>query len=263
MIEFCTTLFDEGKGYNTINSAKSAILNIIKNVEQINRPQLKKFMKGTFNLRPSLPKYSSTWDVNLVFTFLKKWHPPSKLDLKQLMQKTAVLLLLLSGRRGNSIVKIGIKDIIFEDDSVKIKISELTKTSSTNFHVRDLLFLKFSDSSLCLVTYLRALIDRTKIFRSSDQLLISFKKPYKPISRDTLSRWLKGIMALSGVDLDLFKAHSARSASASKAINNQVSLSTIMKAVGWRKAETIAKFYQKPIEEQHRFAEALLEDHQL
>lgn len=256
-------MFEEGKGYNTINSAKSAILNIVHNEEQINKAQLKKFMKGAFNLRPSLPKYSSTWDVNLVFTLLKKWHPPSKLDLKQLMQKTAVLLILLSGRRGNSIVKICIRDIVFEDDGVKIKIVELTKTSSTNFHVQDLHFLKFSDSSLCLMTYLQALIDRTRIFRNSDQLLISFRKPYRPISRDTLSRWLKDIMALSGVNMDLFKAHSARSASASKAVSHQVSLSTIMKAVGWRKAETIAKFYHKPIEEQHRFAEALLEDHQL
>ena len=74
-------------------------------------PLIKKFMKGVFNLRPQLPRYSTTWDVNIVLEFLKKWAPAGSLSLKQLSLKTDLLLLLLSSQRGQTVKNFEIKSM--------------------------------------------------------------------------------------------------------------------------------------------------------
>ncbi len=44
------------------------------------------------------------------------------------------------------------------------------------------------------------------------QLLISFQKPFKLVTVDTLSRWIKGAMAQAGIDVHRFKPYSGRAA---------------------------------------------------
>ena len=47
---------------------------------------------------------------------------------------------------------------------------------------------------LCIVTVLTEYVNRTKLTRGSyTQLLLSFCKPFKPVSTDTIARWLKKI----------------------------------------------------------------------
>lgn len=75
-IEYLTTLFKEGKGYSTINSARSALSQFVilsdnPGIEFCKHPLMVKFMKGTFRLRPALPRYRSTWDVKLVLDVLR------------------------------------------------------------------------------------------------------------------------------------------------------------------------------------------------
>lgn len=217
-------------------------------------------MKGIYNKRPNLPRYSSTWDVNKVFELFRSWHPPRKISLRQLSMKTAVLLLILSGRRGGSIVKIQIEDLFFEEDMLTIKISELSKTSSANHHEPDIQLKSFSEPALCPVNYIKEYKRRTQPARSCSQLLISFKKPFKGISRDTLSRWTKQIMQEAKVDTNLFKPHSVRVATTSKALEKDFSLATVMRSIGWKKAETVAKYYAKPIDHGRSLDEVVLEE---
>jgi site-specific recombinase XerD len=42
------------------------------------------------------------------------------------------------------------------------------------------------------------------------RLLISYVAPYKGVSKDTISRWMKTIMTASGIDTSFFKPHSVR-----------------------------------------------------
>ena len=46
---------------------------------------------------------------------------------------------------------------------------------------------------------------------------ISTTKAFKPVSRDTIVRWIKNTMKEANIDTGLFTAHSCRSASTSKA----------------------------------------------
>ena len=101
-IEFLTQLFSSGIGYSAINTARSALPSIItlsRGTPIGEHPLICRFVKGVFELRPSLPKYTEIWDVAIVLNYLKTLDPPQGLTLKNLTLKTSTLLCLLSGQR--------------------------------------------------------------------------------------------------------------------------------------------------------------------
>ena len=79
-------------------------------------------------------------------------------------------------------------------------------------------------------------------------LFISYVKPYGPVSKDSISRWLKSVMILAGVDCSVYKPQSIRSAAVSKAKSIMVPIDDILKTAGWSSERTFAKFYDKKID---------------
>ena len=65
-----------------------------------------RFLKGVFELKPSLPRYSSIWDVRVVLEHLRTLGPPTQLELKALTKKTTMLLCLLKGYRCQTLTKL-------------------------------------------------------------------------------------------------------------------------------------------------------------
>ena len=57
-------------------------------------PIIARLLEGMFHVRPPEPRYSFTWDVNVLLTFLESWFPLSALELKRLTLKTAALVAL-------------------------------------------------------------------------------------------------------------------------------------------------------------------------
>ena len=53
------------------------------------------------------------------------------------------------------------------------------------------------------------------------------------------------VLKAAGIQTDLFKPYSTRSASASKAARAQIPLADIMKMAGWSRESTFEKFYHK------------------
>jgi len=74
------------------------------------------------------------------------------------------------------------------------------------------------DRWLCIYTYLQKYLAVTKSLRGDEmKVLISLKKPYQAVSRDTIRRWIKQVLSNSGIDTNVFSAYSTRSASVSAA----------------------------------------------
>ena len=73
------------------------------------------------------------------------------------------------------------------------------------------------------------------------------KRPHKAVTAATISRWLKEILFRAGVDTNIFKAHSTRTASTSAAKARGVSTADIMKAADWSRESTFTRFYYKPV----------------
>ena len=80
--EFLTKLFkSKDLGYSSLNTAGSALSLIIKPHNGISfgkHPLVQRFMKGVFGLRPTLPKYTFTFDATVVLQYLKQMSPHSQ-----------------------------------------------------------------------------------------------------------------------------------------------------------------------------------------
>jgi integrase len=204
-------------------------------------------MKGIYNKRPSLPRYSMTWDVNEVLKHLETLHLDD-INLKDLSMKCVTLLALLSGQRIQTIQGLNINCMVFTHDGCEIFIDKVLKTSKPGNHKSFLSFKSYSNINLCIVSHLKRYTQKTEHLRNNEEnVFISYQKPHKLVSTDTIARWIKNILKMSNIDIKSFGAHSTRAASMSKAATIGVPVDEILCAAGWTNAETFAKFYNKPI----------------
>jgi hypothetical protein len=73
------------------------------------------------------------------------------------------------------------------------------------------------------------------------------QKKHRPVSQNSVTRWLKTVLHLAGVDTSTFTAGSVRSASASKAKEQGAPIHQIMDMGGWTRESTFSKFYDRTI----------------
>lgn len=90
-----------------------------------------------------------------------------------------------------------------------------------------------------------------------NQLLLSDVKPYVPVGKATISRWIKTVLARSGIDTNVYSAHSTRAASTSKATSD-IPVDHILTLAGWSNADTFAKYYKKQVTQENKFATSVL-----
>jgi hypothetical protein len=252
-----------GLGYSAINTARSALSTIVyvdgKPVGQ--HPLVCRFLKAVFHERPALPRYGSVWDVNKVLTYLRTLSPVRNLVLKDLTKKLVMLMGLLSAQRGQTLHLLNVRDMELSFSKAKFTVNELVKQTRPGTHVADLVFTGYApDRRLCVLTVLKEYLKRTLYLRGAEtRLFISTVKPHKRVSSQTISRWIKAVLAASGVDTTIFRSHSTRAAAVSAAVQGQVPVQVILKAAGWSRESTFAKYYNKPLSQEGVFANTLLD----
>ena len=83
--DFLTEQFEDSKkSYSIINSYRSALSSMLLPVDGYSvgeHPIIARLLKGMFHIRPPKPRYSFTWDGNVLLTFLESWTPLSVLEL--------------------------------------------------------------------------------------------------------------------------------------------------------------------------------------
>jgi hypothetical protein len=207
-------------------------------------------MKGVFNIRPSIPRYQSTWDVNHVLLYLRKLSPVKYLSLKDLTLKFTLLIALTNAARSQSIHLMSVNSVHRLKGEHIFVIDELVKQSRPGYmeptpHIQ----AYPPDRRICSYTVYKGNMLHTKTLKKNQsKLLISYVKPYLPVTRDTISRWMKTVLARVKIDTSIYKAHSVRSASVSKAKENLMPVSKILSKAGWSNSKTFARFYDKKIE---------------
>ena len=245
-LNFLSDLFNKGNSYNSIVAAKCAMSSFITFDQDRSfgtLPTVQKYLKGLYQLRPSLPIKSriATWDPDIVLKEIKTWYPHSDISLKLLSYKLCVLLALLSGQRVQTLSNISIDDIDFVHGKCNIVIKALLKTSKKGVQQKPLEFLQFSCKELCIYDVLLNYLERTKTLRKGNKLIISYQKPHQEVSSDTISRWIKRVLSQVGIQST---AHSTRSLSTSTAAAQGLPIQEVMKAAGWQNKSTFTDFYQ-------------------
>ena len=133
------------------------------------------------------------------------------------------------------------------------KLSDSLKQNRPHLNILLISFKAYPpDRRLCVYSVLEEYLLRIEDLRinlkiEENNLLLSFIKPYKRVSRDTIARWLKTVMSKAGIDINQFGAYSVRAASVSKAKEKGVPVGDILMKAGWSNETTFARFYQKPV----------------
>ena len=258
IIDFLSKMFVKGSSYGSLNTMRSAIA-LISDVKLSESSTINRLFKGIFRTRPSAPKYTKTWDVDVVLSKLEKQYPLSSLDLKCLTQKLVMLLAIGTSFRVQSLTLIKLQNISINGSGVEIKINDLIKTSRPGA-CQPFAFLPFFENrpGICIAKTVKFYIEHTKNIRgNTNNLILTYKKPHISASSQTISRWLKNVMSQCGIDGN-FTGHSTRHAATSKAFKQGLNVNSIKNAAGWsKKSQVFAKFYNRQIELEENFTESV------
>ena len=228
-----TKKFHENASYTSLNTMRSAIFLIcdlsISKLDAFNR-----FFRGVFKLRPTKPKYDSTWDPEKVLSLIETWYPLENLPFPKMSKKLAILA-LGSGFRVQLLASILLKDIKITNKGVQIRISEIIKTSNPGAPQPTAFFPFFKEKkALCIASNLMHYLKITKDKRNKEKLLVGLQRSFNPVCSQTISRWINNVLIEAGID-KTYTAHSTRHASSSKALRQGLNINCINKAVGWSK----------------------------
>jgi len=264
VLSYLTYKFENGSSYSSLNSTRSALSLIIPSINNQRLGEdvrIKRLMKAASKLKPPRPRYESVWDPSIVIKYITKWMPLDLLPLENLTYKLVILLALATAHRVQTFSMIKLDAIANKPNGLEIRVADAIKTSGIGKPQPCLFIPEFkTNPELCVASTLLRYIEVTKPLRGTENnLLISFKSPYKAVTSQTISRWIKKVLLLSGVDTNQFTSHSTRHASTSKAHLKGIDLNLIRKTAGWTSdSDVFAKFYSCPIDTSCKFASAVL-----
>ena len=145
------------------------------------------------------------------------------------------MLAVLSSNRALEITYLAIRHIVFKENSVIFHFSKLTKTCEKGKSPPPFELKGFEKAELYVIRYSKQYLLTTNTLRSqkTTELLISYIRPYSPVSVDTVPRLFKEFFRLSGFDTTIFTAHSTRTVLASKLKQVGLNISEILKRGQW------------------------------
>ena len=260
-LHYLKRLFDEGKSYSTINTARSAISQLITITDTPSNKFgelgiVAKFMKGVFRLRPPLPKYKGTWDAKILLDFLRSINTES-CNLKELSMKLACLIALTTGQRVQTLAALDIEYLARSDIKATFHVRKVLKVSKPGLSTT-VFINKYDEVGICPLTTLNVYLDKTASLRRCSSLFIGLQKPHNAIGSQTIARWINLGLTRAGID-PTFTAHSTRHAAGSSAAKQGISINTILSTVGWRNEYTFARFYRRDtVNSDELFTEAVL-----
>lgn len=143
ILAFFVTLYQKGLKYRVFLTARAALnsfVNICGNINITDNILIKSFVQDVFVNRPSLPRYNSTWDVNIVLSYYSNF---CNLTLLQLSHKLCILFLLVTAQRCQTLHLVNIQDVKFTDNGCVVKTPYLLKQSKPSHHLSDISISKF------------------------------------------------------------------------------------------------------------------------
>ena len=180
---------------------------------------ISRYLKGIFNRHPPLPKYTQIWDINQVLDYFTNLPDNEELEFKKKKKKLVMLFLILGARRKQTLFTINIENIIFTDNNFILLPNKTLKHANPNRSFEPLSYHKYEvEVKLCIVKSLKSYLEKQNHLVNDEvrELLITYGKPHKPVSRDSVRRWIKNELKNAVVDTTVFKPQSCRSASVTR-----------------------------------------------
>ncbi|XP_053402412.1 uncharacterized protein LOC128557886 [Mercenaria mercenaria] len=255
--------FDKGLKYRTINGYRSMLSSVLPSIEGKpvgQHPCIIRLLKGIFNQRPPVKKLIPEWDLPLVLGCLRRapFEPMKDAALKFVTWKTCFLIAVTTFQRCSDLqsLQLGEQNVNIQKKGVTFLRTGLSKTDRPS-HIKRSIFIpaftrdKFVDPKRALTYYLM----KTEKFRSESdvslKLFLAINKPHKPVSSQTISRWITSTIRYcykkSNKSVGCVTGHSTRSIGPSWAIFKGASFQQIMESADWSKETTFVKHYLKQV----------------
>ena len=251
VVNFLADLFSQGYQYRSLNAYRSAISSVHDKVDGYDvgqHPLVSRLLKGAFHQRPPKPRYTQTWDVSMVTSYIRSMGANNRLSLQNLSHKLSMLMALTRPSRSADLANLDLNHRTYSSEGVTFLPTALSKQSRQKKHGTEFFFPGYTlDDLLCPVLTLREYESSTKLLRGSHStLFLGVTKPHEPVCSSTIARWLKTILGKAGIDTEIFKAHSVWSASTSAAAAAGITTNDILKAADWSSETVFQKLYHKP-----------------
>ena len=267
VLDYLSDLFEKGLAYRTINVYRSAISAYHEPLHGSpigGSPLVCSLLNGVFNLRPPQPRYPFIRDIEKVLCYLISLPVHKNLSDKELTLKLTMMLALTATSRCSETSYLNINFMAKTEGKYIFSFNKLTKVCRRSKSQSTLSFHEFEqDKSLCGVSLLDTYTERSKPWRQDQQkgqLLLSFVKPHNEVVKSTISEWIKEVIKQSGINVEHFKAHSTKSASSYKVQISGLPVEQILKRGNWLSKSTWQKYYNKNIEEDETFEQAVFEN---
>lgn len=256
VLDFLADKYTAGLKYRSLNCYRSALSSVLLPVEgfQVGQhPLVARLLRGVFNCRPPQPRYSQTWEVSQVLSYIKSLGPNEELSLKLISRKLVVLLALVLAHRCSDLGRLTLQGRKYSAEGAVLRCTGLAKQARPGKEesLRPAVISHFlEDALLCPVLCLKAYERATASFRKKDsmQLFLAINSPHQPVTTSTVARWLKQAIVVSGIEPE-FTAHSTRGASSTAAAMNGITIREVMERAGWSRQDTFCKHYFRPTEQ--------------
>jgi integrase len=260
LANYLSFLFEEGLAPRSLALHKSAIISILslenERFSSFSKADcLNRIIKGAFNSRPPL-KSTEVWDIEQVLSCLRSWGPNTGLSVKQLMWKSLALIAIVSACRVSDLASLSSQ--IRRCPEVWT-FNFIKKNSSMQDCKVEINIFAFADPIICPLECLSQYLERSQLLRTnSTTIFITLSKPHRNARPNTLSKHLKHVLSLAGIDISSFTGHSFRSATTSKAFVKGVDLTDIMQRATWATPSMFTRFYAKKPSRGASFSHAVL-----
>ena len=200
-------------------SAISAYHNPIDGVRIGEHPIVMRIMAGIRIAKPTIDRFPVIWDIDRVLRLMRSFGDIDRLSRRLLSWKTAMLTSIAVVTRAGEVVSMTLSGFHDLDEKLVFFLNKARKNNKENSVQKPMTIFRYNkDPLLCPVTHLLEYIERSKEVRGEEkQLFVSTINPFKAIKSETMGRWLKEILKRAGINITLFKGHSVRAASTSKA----------------------------------------------
>ena len=254
-------LFNLGTKSGTLNSIRSAISFFTQHssLQLGSDITVSRLFKFFYRERPMMPRYLVTWDVGKLLKFLAQWHPAKDISLKKLTLKTVTLIALTSSDRAQTLHLLDVEMVHVTPQGLEFEVPALLKTRKgapkKGLPPKRVKCVSWDAPELNVADYVDMYIRRTLRFRikavikglaKPTQLFLSHLTG-KPVQRASISRWIREVMELSGIDIGTFKPGSTRRASSSMATRQGAKPDQIMRNGDWSCLGTYQMFYNRDI----------------
>lgn len=258
--DFLCGLFLEGYSYSALGQARSALSAVLPEINGKTFGEQKltrRVMKSFYDKNPPRSKYFEFWDPDVPLTYLREYTPNIKLSVFDMTVKLCFLLAILSAQRCQTLADLKVDDFKFANNerSVTLLYSTVLKNSRVGQKLGFQTLEKFDeDPTLCIVTNIQAYLFKTRDIRAKYALrrdggpfFVGTRPPYQGVTAQTVSKWIRRVLSLSGISTKRYGAHSTRGVSGSVMVLMNVPIKEVLERAAWKSESTFRVFYHKPI----------------